>query len=131
MSDKKWGSLKLKTKLGAIFLALGCILQLIFTIAFIDDYYDTFAFVLDLLPFDYEAVLIIFAIVFTVLDLLVVWAIVRHKQWACKTGVLWGLWGLSGIVSSIMNDCVSGMIVVYGLFVLAGILLFFTKKSDL
>lgn len=131
MSDKKWGSLKLKTKLGAILLALGCILQLIFTIAFIDDLYDTFAFALDVLPFDYEAVLIIFAIVFTVLDLLVVWAIIRHKRWACKTGVLWGLWGLSGIISSIANDCVSAMIVVYGIFLLAGILLFFTKKSDL
>lgn len=129
MSIKEnWISLNLKAKIAAVCMALASILNLIFVLAFMDAVSEAFDALSRMLPFDIQVFLVLYAILFTLLDLLIAFFVVCHKKWARTTGIYWGLWGIASIAMSIKAP--SAMFVVYGLYVIAAICLLLTKKKD-
>ena len=129
MSIKEnWISLNVKAKIAAVCMALASILNLIFVLAFMETVGKAFDAISGALPFDIEVFLVLYAILFTLLDLLIAFFVVCHKKWARTTGIYWGLWGIASIAMSIKAP--SAMFVVYGLYVIAAICLLLTKKKD-
>ncbi|MGN0738769.1 MAG: hypothetical protein ACI4LX_01195 [Treponema sp.] len=129
MSIKEnWASLDVKAKIGAVCMALASILNLIFVLVFMDAVSEGFDAISGALPFDMEVFMVLYAILFTLLDLLIAFSVIRHKKWARTTGIYWGLWGIASIVMSISSP--SAMFAVYGLYVIAAICLLLTKKSE-
>ena len=123
-----WISLNIKAKIGAICMSLASILNLIFVLVFMDEvgeYFDAFA---NIVHFDIEIFLVLYAILFTLLDLVIAFFVVRHKKWARAIGIWWGIWGIVSLVTSISAP--SAMFVVYGLYVLSAGCLLLTKKSE-
>ncbi len=125
---ENWISLNIKAKIGAVCMALASILNLIFVLVFMDAVGEAFDAISGVLPFDIEVFLVLYAILFTLLDLLIAFFVICHKKWARTTGIYWGLWGIISIAMSIKSP--SAMFVVYGLYVIAAICLLLTKKSD-
>lgn len=129
MSIKEnWFSLNVKAKIAAVCMALASILNLIFVLAFMEAVGKAFDAISGALPFDIEVFLVLYAIMFTLLDLLIAFFVVCHKKWARKTGIYWGLWGIASIAMAIKTP--SAMFVVYGLYVIAAVCLLLTKKAD-
>lgn len=129
MSIKEnWISLNVKAKIAAVCMALASILNLIFVLAFMDAVSEAFDALSRMLPFDIQVFLVLYAILFTLLDLLIAFFVVCHKKWARTTGIYWGLWGIASIAMSIKAP--SAIFVVYGLYVIAAICLLLTKKKD-
>lgn len=123
-----WISLNVKAKIGAICMSLASILNFIFVLVFMDEvgeYFDAFA---NMVNFDIEIFLVLYAILFTLLDLVIAFFVVRHKKWARAIGIWWGIRGIVSFVTSISAP--SAMFVVYGLYVLSAGCLLLTKKSE-
>ena len=75
-----WISLNIKAKIGAICMSLASILNFIFVLVFMDEvgeYFDAFA---NMVNFDIEIFLVLYAILFTLLDLVIAFFVVRHKK---------------------------------------------------
>lgn len=89
---------------------------------------EAFDAISGVLPFDIETFLVLYAILFTLLDLLIAFFVICHKKWARTTGIYWGLWGIASIAMSISSP--SAMFAVYGLYVIAAICLLLTKKAE-
>lgn len=125
---ENWISLNVKAKIGAVCMALASILNLIFVLAFMDAVGESFDAISNILPFDIEVFLVLYAILFTLLDLLIAFFVVCHKKWARATGIWWGIWGIISIAMAIKSP--SAMFVVYGLYIIAAICLLLTKKEE-
>jgi len=125
---ENWISLNVKAKIGAVCMALASILNLVFVLAFMDAVGESFDAISDILPFDIETFLVLYAIFFTVLDLLIAFFVVCHKKWARTIGICWGIWGIISIAMAVSSP--SAMFAVYGLYVIAAICLLLTKKAE-
>lgn len=124
---EQWKKEHMLVKIGTVCVGLAAVTGLILGFVFLDAYFEAFGSLLEMLPFDYEGLLVVILIAYYSIDAIVVIGLLFMKRWAYDLAVWWGILAAISFITSIKNP--SGMVVAYLFNIVAAVLLFIERKS--